>query len=114
MTDIMGFMNDERDLDRSDWEGMAPSDGITTFLLKVLNEFELTNEEQQILDLVDAAKRLLEKEKDLNIELGGEGLQEFLESRIKDFLTEEEWGKIDDEEKRRHLAYDSYRAGVAG
>ena len=47
-------------------------------------------------------------------ELNGEDMQGFLETQLKERLPEEEWEKIDQEERRRHLANDAYKAGVAG
>ena len=114
-------MTIEDDLGRSDWEGMTPQNGLTGFLIKVILEFESTKD-PHVIELSDAAKNLLEdmspEEKKGLISMTGEfnekDMQSFLETRLKEILSEEEWKKIDDEERRRHLADDSYKAGVAG
>lgn len=96
-------------------------DRLTAFLMRVVSEFE-SGKDPLVVELADAAKNLLgklnpeEKKELLNIsgDLGGGSIQSFLEGHLKEILSEEEWEKIDKEERRRHLADDIYRVGVAG
>lgn len=100
-------MTDERDIHRSEWEGLSPQDlsePERRFLLKVKEDFLKDDTCQHLEDTALEIMENLSQDEKKNYQ----GIKDNLSAYFEILLGPEEWEKLQDMENKRILDFDKH------